>query len=151
MINARLLMTMLIAGALATVAFDLFGQSLAPMLGFTRLSPVPLANQVIGALFGSQYAPGAYLLHYFAGLVAYPLGWLLIADPLARRAAPFLPWFFTAVIYGVMLWVVALYGMGHLIAGNPAFLGFNQLAWVALVGHIVFAVVAAAVARWRET
>ena len=150
MINSRLPMTMLIAGALATVAFDIFGQSLSPMLGFARLSPVPLANQVIGALFGAQYLPGAYFLHYFAGLVAYPLGWLLFVDPVARRAVPFLPWYATAGIYGVVLWIVALYVMGHLIAGNPAFFGFNELAWVALVGHIVYAVVAAAVARWRQ-
>ena len=42
-----------------------------------------------------------------------------------------------------------LYVMAHLVAGNPAFLGFIQLTWVALVGHILFAWVIAFVVRLR--
>ena len=40
--------------------------------------------------------------------------------------------------------------MAHLIAGLPAFLGFTGITWVALVGHVLFALVAAAVYRWRD-
>jgi len=35
------------------------------------------------------------------------------------------------------------------VAGNPAFLGFGGITWVALVGHVIFAVVAATVFRLR--
>lgn len=140
--------TMLIAGALATVAFDFFGQALSPMLGFASLAPVPLANQTIAVLFGSTYTPGAHALHYLAGLVAYPLGWMLVAGPLARRIG--VPWWLAAAAYGVALWVFALYIMAHLVAGNPPFLAFTGITWVALVGHVLFALVAAAAVRARE-
>lgn len=81
------LVTMALAGACATVAFDFFGQSLSPMLGFANLAPVPLANNVIQTLFGATYRPGAEFLHYFAGMVAYPLGWMVLARPIAHARA----------------------------------------------------------------
>lgn len=150
-IAARAAASILFAGATATVAFDFFGQALSPALGFAKLAPVGLANGVIGALFGNGWMPGAHALHYAAGVVAYPLGWLLLADPVARRIAPVLPWIAAAAAYGVVLWVFALYVMAHLVAGMPAFLGFGGITWVALVGHVVFAIVAAAVLRARGT
>lgn len=143
------LWTMLLAGALATVAFDFFGQSLSPALGFANLAPVPLANNVIQVLFGAPWRPGAEFLHYFAGLVGYPLGWMLIARPLARNFVPGMPWWLAATLYGIALWIFALYLMAHLIAGNPPFLAFTGITWVALVGHVIYALVAAAVVRWR--
>ncbi len=150
MANSNPVVIMLLAGSAATVAFDLFGQALSPMLGFAQLAPVPLANQVIATLFGSPYDPGAYLLHVLAGLVAYPLGWMLVVEPLRRRALPAVPWWAAAIVYGVVLWIFALYVMAHLVAGNPPFLGFIGLTWVALVGHVLFAVVAAAVVAWLD-
>lgn len=149
-VNAATLMTILLAGAMATVAFDFFGQSLSPMLGFSKLAPVPLANAVISVVFGQGYGPGAHFLHYMAGMIAYPVGWMFIARPIAEKLAPGLPWPLASAVYGVALWVFALYIMAHLIAGNPPFLGFTGITWVALVGHVVFAVVAAWVVRWRE-
>lgn len=149
-VNAATLMTMLLAGAMATAAFDLFGQSLSPMAGFAKLAPVGLANSTIGVLFGKGYLPGAHLLHYMAGLIAYPLGWMLIAKPIADKVVPGLPWLVSSAVYGVVLWVFALFVMAHLIAGMPAFLGFSGITWVALVGHVVFAVVAAWIVNWRQ-
>jgi len=149
-LNARTAVTMLTAGAIATVAFDFFGQSLSPMLGFSSLAPVPLANSVIAALFGANYTPGAHFLHYVAGLVAYPIGWMLVARPLARRFVPALPWWAAAAAYGVALWIFALFIMAHLVAGLPAFLNFTGITWVALIGHVLYALVAAAVIRVRE-
>ncbi len=148
-LDARSLVTMLVAGALATVAFDFYGQSLSPMLGFASLAPVPLANSTIQALFGFTYEPGAHFLHYVAGMIAYPLGWMLIARPLATRFAPALPWWIAATAYGVALWIFAMFIMAHLVAGLPAFLGFTGITWVALVGHVLFALVAAYVVERR--
>jgi CDP-diglyceride synthetase len=144
------LWTMILAGAVATVAFDFFGQSLSPMLGFASLAPVPLANSVIKVLTGAPHEPSAQLLHYLAGMIAYPFGWMFIAEPLARRITPNLSWLAVAVLYGVALWIFALFVMAHLIAGLPAFLGFTGITWIALAGHVLFAVVAAMVVRWRE-
>ncbi|MEM1428448.1 MAG: hypothetical protein AAGG09_03210 [Pseudomonadota bacterium] len=142
--------TVLTAGAFSTVAFDVFGQALSPALGYAQLAPVGLANATIQAVFGSGWRPGAEALHYFAGMVAYPAGWLLIAEPLRARFAPFVPWIGAAVLYGIFLWAFALYGMAHLVAGMPPFLGFTGITWVALVGHVLFAVVAAGVGRVRD-
>lgn len=54
------------------------------------------------------------------------------------------------MLYAVALWVFALYVIAHLVAGNPAFLGFGGITWVALAGHVLFTLVAAGVVRWRE-
>lgn len=142
------LVTLLVSGSVATVAFDLFGQAIAPMLGFANLAPVPLATQTWGVIFGEAYRPGGHLLHYIAGLIAYPVGWMFIWRPIVERILP-LPWLLSSILYGVGLWVFALYIMAHLVAGNPAFLSFTGITWVALAGHILFAVVAAIVVRAR--
>ncbi len=149
-INVKTLMTILIAGAMATVAFELFGNSISPMFGYSKLAPVPLANGVIKTIFGAGYRPGAELLHYSAGMLAYPIGWMFIARPLYKKILPALPEFIASTLYGVVLWVFALYFMAHLIAGNAPFLGFSGITWVALVGHVVFAWVAAWVVSARE-
>ena len=143
------LWTMILAGSVSTVAFDYFGQSLSPMFGFANLAPVPLANHIITVLTGEGYRPGAHFLHYLAGIVAYPAGWMFIVQPLARRLVPWLHWLPLSIIYGIALWVLALYFLAHLVAGNPPFLGFTGITWVALVGHVIFALVTAAVVRWR--
>jgi hypothetical protein len=148
---ARFLTVMGVAGALSTVAFDFFGQALSPGLGFAGLAPVPLATQVWQVLTGVAFEPAGHFLHYVAGMVAYPLGWMAVAEPLRRRHAPALPWRVAALIYGVALWVFALFVMAHLIAGNPPFLGFTGIAWVALIGHVLFAVVTAEVVHAMET
>ncbi|MEM1277920.1 MAG: hypothetical protein AAGH74_15460 [Pseudomonadota bacterium] len=161
-VNASLILTVLLAGAMATVAFDFFGQALSPLLNGlgtdfigAKLAPVPLAQSVLAKFTG---IPGKelralgipYGMHILTGMIAYPLGWLLVARPIYRKVLPDLPWIIPAVLYGVVLWVFALYVMAHLVAGNPPFLGFGKITWVALWGHIVFAVVAAWVIRWRE-
>lgn len=135
-------LAIVVAGALATIAFDLFGQGISPALGFANLAPVGLANSTLQALFGAPWTPGAEILHHFTGLIAYPLGWVLIARPLWRRAAPGAHWAVAAAAYGLGLWVFALFVMAGLVAGLPFFLGFTGIAWVALAGHALFALVA---------
>lgn len=141
----RELFTLLSAGALATLAFDAFGQGLSPLLGYAKLAPVGLADATLKEVFGSSPAGAAYLLHALTGLVFYPLGYFMIARPVQRAVVPRLHWAITAAAYGVVLWIFALYIMAHLVAGMPAFLGFTGITWVALWGHILFAMVAAAV------
>ena len=48
----RTLTTLVTAGALATVAFDAFGQGGSPLLGLAQLSPVGLAGGTLSAVFG---------------------------------------------------------------------------------------------------
>lgn len=141
--------TILAAGALATIAFDSYGQAISPLIGGSRLAPVPLATQTIQVLTGLKSSELGYLLHAITGLVFYPLGWYLIARPIQQKIMPALPWLVTALVYGVVLWIFALYIMAHLVAGNPPFLGFIGITWVALAGHVLFAVIAAWIMETR--
>ena len=141
--------TILAAGALATIAFDSYGQGISPLMGFSNLAPVPLATQSIQKLTGIQSKELGFLLHMITGLLFYPLGWYLIARPIQQKIMPALHWLLTAVAYGIVLWIFALYVMAHLVSGNPPFLGWIGITWVALTGHIIFAVAAAWVMETR--
>ena len=157
-----LIATILFAGAAATVAFDLFGQFLSPLLKSVasplvgaKLAPVPLAQSVLAKITG---IPGRELaslgiphgLHTLTGLIAYPLGWLLVVRPIWQRVAPGLHWAIPATAYGIGLWIFAVYFMAHLIAGNAPFLGWGSITWVALWGHVIFALVAAGIIQARQ-
>lgn len=145
----RTALTILTAGAFATIAFDVFGQALSPMLGYAKLAPVGLAGATLKSVFGTNPAGAAYLLHSLTGLLFYVVGYFAIARPIQRALLPQLHWSVTAAIYGVALWVFALYGMAHLVAGMKPFLGFTGITWVALWGHVVYALVAAAILETR--
>ncbi|MEP4196530.1 MAG: hypothetical protein ABJL99_12950 [Aliishimia sp.] len=141
--------TVLTAGAFATIAFDAFGQALSPLFGYAKLAPVGLAGASLKAMFGANPSGAAHLLHTLTGLIFYVVGWAFIARPLQRAVMPKLHWSLTAIAYGVALWVFALYVMAHLVTGNKPFLGFTGITWVALWGHIVYALVAGYITEAR--
>jgi len=137
------------AGAFATLAFDIFGQALSPLFGYAKLAPVGLAGATLNSVFGANPPGAAYLMHAVTGLIFYVAGYYAIARPIQRAIWPQLHWGVTAVLYGVALWAFALYGMAHLVAGMKPFLGFTGITWVALWGHVLYAVVAAAILETR--
>lgn len=149
-ISRETLVTLLLAGSAATVAFDMFGQAIAPLAGYAKLAPAPLAGSVVKVIVGEPVKHAGSLVHFLTGLIAYAFGWMFIAKPIADRVAPNLPWVIAAVAYGVVLWIFALYVMAHLVAGNPAFLGWGGITWVALWGHIIYALVAGWVVESRH-
>lgn len=148
-INVNTALTVLVAGALATAAFDLAGQVISPFTGNSALAPVGLAQGTWNTVFGGATKAHGYMLHLIAGLIAYPAGWMFFWQPMHKKVMPAMPWLVSATVYGIVLWVFALYVMAHLVVGMPAFLNFGNITWVALVGHIVFAIVAAWGARLR--
>ncbi|MEM6888949.1 MAG: hypothetical protein AAF636_12505 [Pseudomonadota bacterium] len=141
----RTAFTLLTAGAFATVAFDIFGQALSPLFGYAKLAPVGLAGATLNSVFGANPSGAAYLLHMITGLVFYIVGYYAIARPVQRALLPQLHWSMTAAVYGVALWVFALYGMAHLVAGMKPFLGFTGITWVAFWAHVLYALVAASI------
>lgn len=159
-LNMHSIVTMLVSGAFAILAFDLFGQTISPLLKDViptlgaKLAPVALANQSLGVISGlgskfiSQNGIG-HAMHLLTGLLIYPAGYMMVARPISR-IAPFVPWWAVGIAYGIVLWVFALYVMAHLVAGNPAFLGWSGITWVALWGHIVFGLVVAGFVWWRH-
>lgn len=132
------------------MAFDIFGRALSPMLGFASLAPVGLARGFLGTLGLPNGAPQGHLMHLLmVGMIAYPVGWLLVARPILERIVPNLPWILGSVAYGVGLWVFAIGGIAT-FAGNPPFLNFTGITWVALVGHVIYAVAAAGTIVYLE-
>lgn len=141
--------TMLIAGAAATVAFDLWGQSIAPWLGLGNLAPAGLAQGFLSKLgFEGIGRPHGHFMHLFLiGLIAYPLGWFAVFKPLWDRFVGFGGWFVPAAIYGAALWVVAIGGIAGWVMSNP-FLGFTRITWVALAGHVFYGIALGGTAQW---
>ena len=145
-LDGRTMGTALLAGIAADVTWEVWARLLTPLWVGGPLEPAALVQSV----FGLQSRLEAELIHLLVGFLFYPLGYLFIARPLARRIVPWAPWWLVALGYGVGLWIFALFIMAHLIAGLPAFLGFILLTWASLVGHLAFAIALAWVVRWRE-
>jgi hypothetical protein len=144
--NFSTLGLMFIAGFFATIAFDLWGQTISPALGFSTLSPHGLAKSLLGT-FGlpSGNFAGYFVHFYVVGLIGYPIGWLFIFKPIwTKLTADRFGWFVPSAIYGFGLWIFAIGGI-TLIAGLPFFLGFTGITWVALVGHVLYGIVLVAV------
>ena len=141
------LVTALAAGIAADITWEIWARLITPFLVGGPLEPAALVQSV----FGLQSRLIAEVIHLVVGFLFYPLGYLFIAQPLARQLVPWAPWWLVALVYGVGLWIFALYIMAHLIAGLPPFLDFIPLAWASLVGHLLFALVLGWVVRWRES
>ncbi len=139
---------MFVAGAFATMAFDLWGQLISPGLGWAALSPHGLARSLLGSLGLPNGDFAGYWMHfYLVGLLGYPLGWLFIFRPLWRMIlGDGLPWIVPAAIYGLGLWVFAIGGITS-VAGLPFFLNFTGITWVALIGHVLYGIVMVAIFR----
>ena len=144
-LNAQTLGVLFVAGFFASNAFDLWGQIISPALGFANLSPHGLAKSLLGALGLPNGDFAGYFMHfYLVGLIGYPVGWLFIFAPLWRAVIGPSHWFLPSAIYGFGLWVFAIGGITA-IAGLPFFLHFTGIAWVALVGHVLYGIVLVAV------
>lgn len=147
-INLNTLALIGLSGAVGILVFDLWGQAIAPLLGLGNLSPVGLARGFLGAIGLPNSAAWGNFMHLFlVGVIAYPVGWLFIARPIISRVMPGMHWTIASVIYGIGLWVFAI-GFIAWVAGNPAFLGFSRTSWVALAGHVFYAIAAAATIQY---
>lgn len=143
-ISAGTVGAMFVAGFLATNAFDLWGQVISPALGYANLSPHGLAKSLLGS-FGLPNGDfiGYFFHFYLVGLIGYPLGWLFAFRPVWNAIVGRTHWLIPSAIYGFGLWLFAIGGITA-IAGLPLFLNFTGIAWVALVGHVLYGIVLAA-------
>jgi len=150
-LSAQTLMLIVISGAVGTLTFDLWGKAISPLLGFAQLAPEGLARGFLGSVgLPNSAAMGSFMHLFLVGVIAYPVGWLFVARPIIARVAPSLHWSVASAIYGVGLWVFAIGGI-TMIAGLPFFLGFTGITWVALVGHVFYAIAAADAVTYVES
>jgi hypothetical protein len=127
----RLLQT-LAAGLAGLVLWEAFARLVAPLwIGFV-LDPTGLLQMA----FGVSGAP-AEVLHLLIGLVAFPAGYVFLFGPALGRIGAAPHWVAPGLIWGAVLWVVAMYIVASLIGGAPAFMGFQPVAWASLVGHLL--------------
>lgn len=139
------LLTLLMAGVVSVIVWEVWARFMTPLWIGGPLEPAGLVQ----AVFGLSDRTTAEAIHFATGLIAYPFGYIFIARPIAKAILPALPWWIVALAYGVALWVFALYFMAHLAAGFPAFLGFQQITWASLVGHLLFALAGGAAVKAR--
>lgn len=140
------LVTALIAGFLALAVWETWAQLITPLWIGGPLQ----ASALVKSALGISSSVLAEFIHILTGVIAYPLGYLFVAQPVARGLPIHFPWPVVGLGYGVGLWVFAMYGMAHLVAGFPPFLGFGQLAWASLVGHVLFGLVVSAIVAYRN-
>ncbi|HUG60714.1 MAG TPA: hypothetical protein VMP03_02650 [Methylomirabilota bacterium] len=145
-LDGGLIVTILIAGTLAVLSWELWARLATPLLIGAPLDTASLVQSVLGL----HDRTAAEAIHGVVGLLLYPLSYLFVARPLQRLMFPDMSVVLTGAFFGVALWVFALYAMAHLMAGYPAFFGFIPLTWASLAGHVLFGVAIAAVVRFRE-
>ncbi len=152
-ISFGVLILLVVSGSVATIAFDLWGQAISPgVFGWAKLAPVGLATQTFKIVSGIRSVAAGHFMHLFlVGLIAYPFGWVFVARPILERIAPGLPLVVSSALYGFGLFVFAI-GIiaGPLFAGNPWFLNWTGITYVALIGHVLYGIVVAYAVAYLE-
>lgn len=142
-VSVRSLRSAAIAGAVGLAVWEIFARLVAPLWIGHALEPAGLVEAAFG--IGGT---GAELVHILTGLVVFPLGYVFGVHPVLAHLAGGVRWWLAGILYGLALWVVALFGIAHLVAGFPPFLDFAPIAWASLVGHLLLGLgVAGTVAR----
>lgn len=128
---------LVVAAIVATLVLEMMMQVGAPrILGIAPMSPANLITNILALPQGHIVG---VIAHFGLGLIAFPLGYMIIAfrhfpgGPLLRGA-----------LWGVLLWLVAMAVVVPL-AGMPFFFSFGMPMVAALVAHIVYGVILAAI------
>lgn len=128
-------MRTLSAGLAGLIAWEVFARVIAP---FWIGGPLD-ASGLIQAALGVESGTLAFVVHVLTALVAFPIAYVVVVEPLVRRIMPGLPWLVVGAGYGVGLWAFAMIVIAYGLAGFPLFLGFQPVAWASLVGHVALA------------
>jgi hypothetical protein len=137
-VNARTIVLIVLAGAIGELALEFIAWVLAPLLLGGPMQPAILVADLATSLFGfSLSMPAAFSLHLVAGVIVFPLGYLLF-----RAATGLTSPAIAGIVWGVVLWFLAQAILAPL-AGRPFMLGFGLYTWAALVAHIAYTLVVA--------
>ena len=127
----------LLGAVVATVVLEFMMKVGAPgMLGIAPMNPAGLLTSILGL------APGhiaGSVLHYGIALIGFPVGYMLFAF----RAFPG-HHLVKGALWGGFLWLAAMLIILPL-AGQPVFFGGGKPMMAALVAHVVYGVVLAAI------
>jgi hypothetical protein len=126
-----------IAAVAATVVLELMMRVGAPnMLGSPPMNPANLITNIVGLPEGHIFGT---VVHYGLALIIFPIGYMFIA----YRSFPG-PYLLRGALWGVLLWLGAMVVVLPL-AGMPIFFGFAMPMVAALIAHIVYGLILAAI------
>ena len=126
-----------IGALIATIVLELMMKIGAPnVLGIEPMSPAGLVTRILGLPQG--HSLGA-IVHFGVALIAFPIGYILIA----YRNFPG-PHLIRGALWGLLLWLGAMVVIVPL-AGMPIFFGFGKPMIAALVAHVVYGGLLAAI------
>ncbi len=126
-----------VAAIVATVVLEMMMQVGAPkMLGIPPMNPANLVTNILGLPQG--HILGA-VAHFGLGLIGFPIGYMIVA----YRHFPG-PYLLRGTLWGILLWLGAMAVIVPL-AGMPFFFGFGMSMVAALVAHIVYGIILAAI------
>jgi hypothetical protein len=121
------------AGIIGEAVFEVVGLLIMPALLGMPLKPALLVASLFGSVAETDLPmPIAWAIHLFAGVVVFPLGYLIF-----RRITNLRPWALAGALWGVLLWLLAQAILAPL-AGRPFMLGLIPYTWAALIAHILY-------------
>lgn len=121
------------AGIAGTIVLTIFMEGIARIVLGGPMKPAMLICQAFG--WDSSLLWLGEILHYGLGLIAFPLGYIIVLGVMRKPAG-----FLSGIIWGVILWV----GAGTVMmtfAGAPLFWGFGKPMIAALMAHIAYGAV----------
>jgi hypothetical protein len=137
---SRMLVLAIPAGIVGEMVFEILALAVAPPLLGQAMQPALLVGALAQSLFGVQIAGATgWIVHLLAGAVLFPMGYVVFA-----RALNGLGWPVAAILYAVLLWLLAQ-GVLAPLAGRPFMLGFGAYTWASLVVHALYVLTVAAV------
>ena len=128
----------LVAGAIiATIVLEMMMSVGAPkMLGISPMNPADLLTSILGLEQGHSLGK---VLHFGIALIAFPVGYMVVAFRLFPG-----PPIVKGALWGILLWLAAMVIILPL-AGQPMFFGFGKPMIAALVAHVVYGMILAAI------
>lgn len=135
-----------VGGLVGLLVWEVFANPITSYFVGGPLQPPALVISLFKNLFGIHPGwPAATALHYLTGIVFYPLGYYALTRVLRSFGT-----LVDGTIWGVITWILAL-GVFASLAGLPFMLNWVKLTWFSLIGHVIYAVVAAWVFEtWRR-
>ena len=128
---------LVIGAVVATVVLEMMMKVGAPnMLGIPPMNPANLVTNILGLPAGHILGT---IAHFGLALIVFPIGYLIIA----YRHFPG-PYLLRGALWGVLLWLGAMVVIVPL-AGLPIFFGFGKPMMAALVAHVVYGLILAAI------
>ena len=126
-----------VAAVAATIVLEMMMRVGAPnMLGIPPMNPANLLTNILGL---SQGHIVGVIGHFGLALIGFPIGYMVVAYRHFPGA-----YLVKGIVWGVLLWLLAMVVMAPL-AGMPIFFGFGMPMMAALVAHVVYGLILAAI------